>query len=764
MKGKITTGILVLYTILALLFFSGYAEARYTGQCVRALPEVAVKVKTLYLPVPEITGNPVYSGEILRPELVCPEGTEGLFEILGTAEAVQAGTYELVLRLTDPEGTAWSDGSTEDRVLIWYVLPRSVPKPSLSERTRIYSGATQAPIVTGLEEGAVTTEGMREASAAGVYSVTFSLADPQNTCWEDGGNASFSEEWGVYVCHIGTLYFTSVQAAFETNSSTTAAPVVLDCDWTESPVNAGGTNVFDLNQKTLQGTVENRGTLTIYGGTVKRTLSGDAYALRNAGTLTVSGGTYEAVSTASATSGKEAWAVYNTGGTAMLSGCTLKASGANTAVCGYQVSGGTVTSSAAVSVTSNASTHGAYYAYVSGGTLNVNGGSSTVTNTVGFTYLFQTAGGTVNVSGGTHTGSAAKNGNAYLATSGTIRVTGGSSTITAKTDCNAANANGGTITISSGTHTALSSGGKEARGLLRSTGQITMSGGTVRAGTSGTGYGAANTTADTTQSKLQVTGGSLYVKAGTAYCVLGGVTNAWIKLTSSVKFYIYYRSAHSCGSYYTGSAPRHSVLTTTSVFTYALSGREDTVDFGILTVDGGVLYLGGCCDTDEVLLLENVADGRWHAELIAENGESTGIRLWREEVAEDLYDSDVRPEILNGGSGIPSVDDGGINSRYTRLTFTPSSLVLSLLGALPETGFSYDVVCGFRVPDALEADRYIGLMLPMAGLVPVEVLQSPQEIRIRAVLSDGAYLGALYHAMLESGEEEYAYGFEDVEE
>ena len=143
-----------------------------------------------------------------------------------------------------------------------------------------------------------------QSSDVGVYPVTFSLKDPRNTRWEDGGTDAYTESWGIYVCHIGGEYFTLVRAAFDTNRSTSEQPIILDCSWTESPINVGGTDFFNLNQKTLTGSVENRGALTVYGGKVKQTSAGDAYALRNSGTLTVTGGTYDAVCTSSATSGK----------------------------------------------------------------------------------------------------------------------------------------------------------------------------------------------------------------------------------------------------------------------------------------------------------------------------------------------------------------------------------------------------------------------------------------------------------------------------
>lgn len=725
-------GILAIYSALLILFFSGFAEARYSERSVLPVPEVAVRLQTRFIEIPAVAGARIYDGTLQRPDIVLPEGTE-LTEtgaaapgVNLAAQATNAGNYAAYLHLTDPETSAWADGTTDDILISWQILPLPVPKPHLTEKTLIYSGSSKTPEISGLERDFVNVSGTAQATSAGTYSVSFALADPANTCWEDGENAAFSEAWGIYVCHIGGEYFTSVRGAFDSNRSTSGTPIVMDCNWTESPVNTGGTDFFNLNQKTLTGTVENRGALTVYGGNVKQTLNGDAYALRNSGTLTVTGGTYEAVSTASATSGKEAWAVYNTAGTAAISGCTLKASGANTAVCGYQVSGGTVTSSATVNVTSNASTHGAYYAYVSGGTLNVNGGTSTVSNTAGFSYLFQAAGGTVNVSSGTHTGTAAKNGNCYLATSGTLRVSGGTSMVTAKTDCNAANASGGTITVSAGTHTALSSGGKEARALLRTTGQLTMTGGTVRAGTSGTGYGAANTTADTSATKMQVQGGQIYVRAGTAYCVQGGVQNAWIKVYSNVRFYIYYRSAHSCGSYYTGSAPQHAVLTTTSVFTYALLWYEDAEWFGDFDVESGELRIGGSLDADASMFLDHVKRGRWNVVLTAEDGMNCGVSLRCEEMMDRADDAVV------GESTV----------------FLPTSRILSIMSAPPSEGFAYDVVLGFLIPAGIEQEGHTGLMLPMINTSPVMIFITRDVdgeitgIDISAEFTEAAYLGA----------------------
>lgn len=751
MKGKIAGGLLLLYMLLGLFLFMGPAEARYIDRCVLALPEVSVKVKTLPIHLPEMQDTFVYDGTVLRPVDSLPEGIRAL----GSAEASDAGTYELILQLTDPEGSTWEDGTTEDRIVTWQILPRPVSKPHLEKTICIYSGGAQTPGVTGVhtepgqsEDLYVGLSGTMQASGVGVYPVTFSLKDPRNTRWEDGGTDAYTESWGIYVCHIGGEYFTLVRAAFDTNRSTSEQPIILDCSWTESPINVGGTDFFNLNQKTLTGSVENRGALTVYGGKVKQTSAGDAYALRNSGTLTVTGGTYEAVCTASATSGKESWAVYNTAGTANLTNCTLNASGTNTAVCGYQISGGTVTSAAVVNVSSNASTHGAYYAYVSGGTLNVNGGSSSVQNTAGFTYLFQAAGGMLNVTAGTHSGTAAKNGNGFLCTSGTVKAAGGNTTVTAKTDCNAVNASGGTVSVTSGTHTAMSSGGKEARGLFRSNGQLTMTGGVVRAGTSGTGYGAANTTADTSATKMQVTGGQLYVRAGTAYCVMGGVQNAWIKLSSNARFYIYYRSAHSCGSYYTGSAPYHNALTTTGIFTFALLRYDDEMEFCVFEVENGILRLGGSSSGQETILLENVKCGKWTAVLRAEDGESIGVQL---EAAEEPLSAGELPAAKESLSA-EKQDLTEKQDFSEKLQLSEALSVFSVLGRLPESEFSYDVVCGFPVPADIETGGYAGVMVPLAGAQQpeVEVERNPNgeitAVFVHMRLSEGAYYGAFYEA------------------
>lgn len=60
-----------------------------------------------------------------------------------------------------------------------------------------YTGQEQAPTISGVDEDLVTVGGTLSATAAGTYSVTFTLKDPEHYAWTDGTTAAYGMTWGI---------------------------------------------------------------------------------------------------------------------------------------------------------------------------------------------------------------------------------------------------------------------------------------------------------------------------------------------------------------------------------------------------------------------------------------------------------------------------------------------------------------------------------------------------------------------------------------
>ena len=204
--------------------------------------------------------------------------------------------------------------------------------------------------------------------------------------YKAGSTYSFSSNttlyavWGVASITVGstTNYYSSIASAVSAATSNTARTIVLLVTRTEN-VSIPSTKriTFNLNSKTLKGTVTNNGTLTLTGGTISIpstiSLSSGVSAIRNLGTMTITSGTYtlETRSTATFlvgngdgckmtisggtfTNNTPGTAIYNTG-TLNMTGGTVKA---KTSGQGYGIVSANRTKNKAVATIKNVTVSG----------------------------------------------------------------------------------------------------------------------------------------------------------------------------------------------------------------------------------------------------------------------------------------------------------------------------------------------------------------------------------------------------------------------
>ncbi len=289
------------------------------------------------------------------------------------------------------------------------------------------------------------------------------------------------------VAKIGTTEYSSIQKAFNAAPDNTATTVLLLKTTTESPTLAAAKNVtFNMDSKTVTGTITSNGAIAMQTGTVTGAISlqgNKTDSLTNINTqrlsigssstvgqtkVTVSGGSYTGTGNIIVT-----WGNLTMGGNV-----TVKNTTGNAAI--YNEPGATLTV--------NAGTYESPYATVKNlGNAIIQGGTHTCSNTsttnaalcnVREANLGNTP--TMTIKGGTFTGN--KQG-ALVNVQGTVNIQGG--TFTSNIDT--VNNNGGTMNIStgkikstgSGTHTGIYNYGS---------GAITMTGGTIE----GVTYGIYN--------------------------------------------------------------------------------------------------------------------------------------------------------------------------------------------------------------------------------------------------------------------------------
>ena len=120
----------------------------------------------------------------------------------GTVTASAIGDYSVTYSLKDTTNTAWADSTTANVVISWSITNTaiSVAKPvaSQTEFTFTYNGVktvAQTLKVTGYDSNAMTQSGTTSASAAGDYSVAYTLKDGYQ--WSDGTSTPFTINWKI---------------------------------------------------------------------------------------------------------------------------------------------------------------------------------------------------------------------------------------------------------------------------------------------------------------------------------------------------------------------------------------------------------------------------------------------------------------------------------------------------------------------------------------------------------------------------------------
>ena len=207
------------------------------------------------------------------------------------------------------------------------------------------------------------------------------------------------------IAQVGTIYYSSISNAI--NAISTNGTVILLKDTTEDiTIPENKTIILNLNQKKLEGTgairlsnkydttILNKGTLTIFGGSV----TGNDWGIYNGGKLIINSGNYTA---------KVYEAICPVSGTTEINAGTI--TGGNYALCNYggvtTINGGTFNGSIYDGIKNN------------GGTVNIKNGIFQGKN-----YGAYNEGGVYNISGGTYNGSFAGVG----LKDGTITISGGS--------------------------------------------------------------------------------------------------------------------------------------------------------------------------------------------------------------------------------------------------------------------------------------------------------------------------------------------------
>ncbi len=131
-----------------------------------------------------------------------------LVDITGTTSATNAGTYNVTLSLKDKANTTWKDGTTEDKIVTWEIRKRRIEITNEYSRKTTYSGEEIFAcdlVLHSSDVDFVNITGTASATNVGVYEITLSLKDKENTIWSDGTTEDKNATWEIKKRKISTL-------------------------------------------------------------------------------------------------------------------------------------------------------------------------------------------------------------------------------------------------------------------------------------------------------------------------------------------------------------------------------------------------------------------------------------------------------------------------------------------------------------------------------------------------------------------------------
>ena len=116
-------------------------------------------------------------------------------DLSSETSATNAGTY--TAKIAPKSNYCFSDGSTSAKTVNWSIGKLSLTQPTLTNTTYTYDGNKHSPTINNFNSTYENQTGNTDTATAGTYTVTFSLKDTNNTCWQGGSTANVERTWTI---------------------------------------------------------------------------------------------------------------------------------------------------------------------------------------------------------------------------------------------------------------------------------------------------------------------------------------------------------------------------------------------------------------------------------------------------------------------------------------------------------------------------------------------------------------------------------------
>ncbi len=181
------------------------------------------------------TATYTYTGEEITYELVESDD----YTITNNVKT-DAGEYTVTVSLKDKTNTKWSDGTTEDKEFVFVINQKQIEIPAPSNMAYTYNNGENVTYDLAESDDYTITNNVK--TDAGNYTVTISLTDKTNTCWNDDSTEDKTYEFVINPKELDDTLISSFDDSDKPYTSQEIQPsvslswdtndLVLDTDYT----------------------------------------------------------------------------------------------------------------------------------------------------------------------------------------------------------------------------------------------------------------------------------------------------------------------------------------------------------------------------------------------------------------------------------------------------------------------------------------------------------------------------------------------------
>lgn len=204
------------------------------------------------LTIPSLSNDSyTYDGSIKAPTI--NNLNEAFMEKGGVYSTSEGGTHSVTITLYDPDRYIWNDNTTGTKSLPWTISPKVINIPTLSGKSKTYTGSSQSPTISTFNTNEVKQTGTTSAIDVGTYTVTWNLTNTANYIWSDKTISAKSDTWTISTKMIDIPILSNISKTYTGSSQ---SPTISSFDSNEI-IQSGTTLATNVGTYTVSWELKN---------------------------------------------------------------------------------------------------------------------------------------------------------------------------------------------------------------------------------------------------------------------------------------------------------------------------------------------------------------------------------------------------------------------------------------------------------------------------------------------------------------------------